>query len=100
MSAAQKVTRTLNFGAISNYFWTVIMEDPVVLVSTTVHYLGSFRSFLGEKRVETSPKFLDHFPRPFLEPKLQNHATSVIKITSFRLISSLSLPKNDLNDPK
>ena len=58
MSAAQKVTRTLNFGAISNYFRTVIMEDPVVLVSTTVHYLGSFRSFLGEKRVETSPKFV------------------------------------------
>ena len=49
---------TLDFGAISNYFQTVIMEDPVVLVSTTVHYLGSFRSFLGEKRVETSPKFV------------------------------------------
>ena len=31
-------------------------QYSVVVVSTTVHYLGALRSFLGEERVETSPK--------------------------------------------
>ena len=33
-------------------------QYSIVVVSTTVHYLGAFRSFLGEERVETSPKLL------------------------------------------
>ena len=33
-------------------------QYSIVVVSTTVHYLGALRSFLGEERVETSPKLL------------------------------------------
>ena len=33
-------------------------QYSIFVVSTTVHYLGVFRSFLGEERVETSPKLL------------------------------------------
>ena len=34
-------------------------QYSIVVVSTTVHYLGVFRSFLGEERVETSPKLFN-----------------------------------------
>ena len=33
-------------------------QYSIVVVSTTVHYLGAFRSFLVEESVETSPKLL------------------------------------------
>ena len=33
---AQKVTKSLYFETLSHYIWTVIMEDPVVLLA---HYL-------------------------------------------------------------
>ena len=33
-------------------------QYSIVVVSTTVQYLGPFRSFLGEERGETSPKLL------------------------------------------
>ena len=37
-------------------------QYSIVVVLTTVHYLGAFRSFLGEEMVETSPKLLIWIP--------------------------------------
>ena len=37
-------------------------QYSIVVVRTTVHYLGAFRSFLGEEMVETSPKLLIWIP--------------------------------------
>ena len=34
-------------------------QYSIILASTTIHYLGAFRSFLGEERVETSPKLFN-----------------------------------------